>query len=526
MEIDDSDLYFIDKAGDDHIEPSRVLELLDAAVDADPLMGAVQAPTVMHADEFVVQDYIPLGPGKRRRGGRHGGQRSPGRGRGSAVVHRAQRESPNSQRSGASDRVGFDAPPGRGAVNKRRGGRKGRRRPIGEDADMDEESMAIAMDYLQNASEGDLSGITALAGLELSDGHESTDGEGVAESGIYDDLALGISSEEEGSDDSDGSEDWPINRLLHSSGLTSDEGELSTYSNDSEDDAIIKDEEDFMGGKSTWDDNDPSATGAAKHSKAKFDMILTGNFTDPNADLSTLGKNQRRRLQKETQRARRDEKLARQRRATAYTDELNSILETQHTFDHFSPQLISFLSRQNVNIHSFVQDEDRHKLHMPPMPSALRRVMKTVATQYAVTVAQIGRNSEKHLVLVKTGRSVAPDGWQKAVTDAIAQVGHVPKGNMKPLGTSKAKKERQKRKNEKRSKVKRIVEQPVVTNLTRARPREVVGGSAAPIGEGNVGHRMLMAMGWKPGQALGQEGGIVNPVDVMVRSRRAGLGLE
>ncbi|BBN17909.1 hypothetical protein MPTK1_7g17940 [Marchantia polymorpha subsp. ruderalis] len=47
---------------------------------------------------------------------------------------------------------------------------------------------------------------------------------------------------------------------------------------------------------------------------------------------------------------------------------------------------------------------------------------------------------------------------------------------------------------------------------------------APPIGRENVGKRMLEGMGWKEGQTLGVEGGLVNPLQAQGNVGRAGLG--
>jgi hypothetical protein len=55
----------------------------------------------------------------------------------------------------------------------------------------------------------------------------------------------------------------------------------------------------------------------------------------------------------------------------------------------------------------------------------------------------------------------------------------------------------------------------------------VVGDKASPIGQENRGHKLMMKMGWKEGSGLGLESmGIVAPIEVLVRSKRSGLGVE
>ena len=55
----------------------------------------------------------------------------------------------------------------------------------------------------------------------------------------------------------------------------------------------------------------------------------------------------------------------------------------------------------------------------------------------------------------------------------------------------------------------------------------VVGSSAEPLDEMNVGNKMLQDMGWKPGNGLGPRGdGIKEPVSAHLRPRYAGLGFS
>lgn len=52
-----------------------------------------------------------------------------------------------------------------------------------------------------------------------------------------------------------------------------------------------------------------------------------------------------------------------------------------------------------------------------------------------------------------------------------------------------------------------------------------VASDSVPISSNNIGHRMLAAMGWKQGDAIGsKEDGIKEPVKVFMRANRRGLG--
>lgn len=56
----------------------------------------------------------------------------------------------------------------------------------------------------------------------------------------------------------------------------------------------------------------------------------------------------------------------------------------------------------------------------------------------------------------------------------------------------------------------------------------VVGSKAEPICQSNVGHKMLLKMGWKSGESLGliSEKVSVSAIDVVIRVKRSGLGTQ
>ncbi|GAA5804885.1 hypothetical protein HPULCUR_010394 [Helicostylum pulchrum] len=54
---------------------------------------------------------------------------------------------------------------------------------------------------------------------------------------------------------------------------------------------------------------------------------------------------------------------------------------------------------------------------------------------------------------------------------------------------------------------------------------KLVASDSVPISSSNIGHRMLAAMGWKQGDAIGNnDDGIKEPVQVFMRAKRRGLG--
>ena len=58
------------------------------------------------------------------------------------------------------------------------------------------------------------------------------------------------------------------------------------------------------------------------------------------------------------------------------------------------------------------------------------------------------------------------------------------------------------------------------------RDGEVIGAGAKEVGADNVGHQMMLKMGWKPGMAIGAENnkGIMLPVETVFKSSKTGIG--
>ncbi|KAF8924995.1 Angiogenic factor with G patch and FHA domains 1 [Dissophora ornata] len=66
---------------------------------------------------------------------------------------------------------------------------------------------------------------------------------------------------------------------------------------------------------------------------------------------------------------------------------------------------------------------------------------------------------------------------------------------------------------------------PVLSAVPVYAPQEVASGFHVPVAKTNKGHAMLSKMGWKAGTGLGAaRQGVVEPVQLMVSDRKAGLG--
>ncbi|KAF5348154.1 hypothetical protein D9756_010772 [Leucocoprinus leucothites] len=60
--------------------------------------------------------------------------------------------------------------------------------------------------------------------------------------------------------------------------------------------------------------------------------------------------------------------------------------------------------------------------------------------------------------------------------------------------------------------------------VPRHKEGDEVGGSAPKIGEGNVGFKMLAAMGWEEGDKIGLSGGLETPLVAIIKHSKLGLG--
>ncbi|KAF9510632.1 hypothetical protein BS47DRAFT_57315 [Hydnum rufescens UP504] len=58
----------------------------------------------------------------------------------------------------------------------------------------------------------------------------------------------------------------------------------------------------------------------------------------------------------------------------------------------------------------------------------------------------------------------------------------------------------------------------------RHRDGDVVGSKAAKIGESNVGFRLLRQMGWSEGEHIGVTGGLADPLRIVIKNSKRGLG--
>ncbi|KAI9012999.1 hypothetical protein BC832DRAFT_548551 [Gaertneriomyces semiglobifer] len=424
----------------------------------------------------------------------------------------------------------------------------------GEDSvDIDPEEMAIMMDYIQNSSVKRNTSVNALPEPSLADletaeledmvlvskltglpypydmdsDAEDTDDQ---ETGLYEALTLG-------EDFSDGDEENETDSSDFEIALDRDDDDASLAMDgldigSSDDDEYLR--RDFEGRRSTWADDDHRESNALE---AKFRKVLHGDFdVQPRSFVGlseledstggVMSRTQKRKQAKLQRRHDRKAKLDKLKAQQAETSHVNRVLTRSK--GRVDKHMFLYLRRINEELRSFVIDPDQKaSIPLAAMPSSVRGAVTELAGRFGLKTKTRGDGKSRRSVVIRTERSRVPEGWSRLVEEIIPLVTTSPstprrsggsgssarpklRGNTRPMSAQKPKRTG-----------------PPQGPDQQARPKigSVVGQSAQPVSTSNIGHRMLLAMGWSPGQALGTEGtGLVDPVEVMVRSRRSGLG--
>ncbi|KAJ3218235.1 hypothetical protein HDU67_006344 [Dinochytrium kinnereticum] len=438
-------------------------------------------------------------------------------------------------------------------------------RPRLSDDDRDEEELAAFKDYLDNVSDGDLTSVSALASLSLGTGiylGSDSDSEGtgsgdvlMAETGIFDKL-MEIEDELAYKSESD----------VSTSGSEISDNELKE--SDAPDNSDIALREDFIAGRSTWNE-DPTTLAEID----KFSRILNGKFKTP-PPLSKMKRRPKRlsnpgaitfvksngdqemdpelsealgffeseeepeeavpisveasksAMRKARKNERKSERKTKGQQRKALEEEQARIAKTigkLRAGDAIDSTILRVLHNINRDLRDFALgvgtedfDEPLASSPLPPMASALRRLVKEMCTHYRILPKVRGSGTRKLLFMVRTGTTRVPDNWKSVVEEVVGRgTNAIVKGNTK-MGP--------------RTPFKKNKPPGAPDDRAAPRPGTVVGEFAVPISKENVGHKMLLAMGWTPGATLGAsqagDGAISEPLSVTVRAKRRGLGAE
>ncbi|CAG8527045.1 7037_t:CDS:10 [Ambispora gerdemannii] len=144
---------------------------------------------------------------------------------------------------------------------------------------------------------------------------------------------------------------------------------------------------------------------------------------------------------------------------------------------------------------NFIKDDTIKSFHFQPYASAARRWIHLISKQYNLKSESTGADTR-----------IPPD---QSSIDKLVNRGRMQLAN---VCTNLSKEEKEKLKNK-------------IRPTAMLKHGTVVGASAAPLTSDNIGHRMLSKMGWKEGTTLGQNGGISQPLETIIRLKRTGLGL-
>jgi hypothetical protein len=129
---------------------------------------------------------------------------------------------------------------------------------------------------------------------------------------------------------------------------------------------------------------------------------------------------------------------------------------------------------------------------------------------YNLSIKKHGKNKHKFHVVTKTQITFIPNGWKAQLADIISSP---QRNDLSRLASKLSLSDSPKPKSK--------TPEPKLLNFKIG---QNVGSDAAPIGDDNVGHRLLLKLGWKPGESLGDGTGIVNPIAAVIRKEKAGIG--
>ncbi|KAJ3320440.1 squalene synthetase-like protein [Boothiomyces sp. JEL0866] len=217
--------------------------------------------------------------------------------------------------------------------------------------------------------------------------------------------------------------------------------------------------------------------------KDPFEERLNGNY---NLSKSQSKKQRKMQLQDD----RKEKKQVKQKRK-----------ETKSKMDHLinsndQTKLKSYIQSQQDRIKQFVRSG--HDCFITdPMPKELRHIVQGIAKQFNTTVKVIGKQDKKMLQIFRKSTSYIPENVHY---------------ELKPIKIKQFKPKKEKVKKKEKN----------VDKSDRLKVGDVVGQNIKPIDSDNVGHMMMQMMGWQGGGL--KEDGIVEPIQVVVRSKRTGLG--
>ena len=197
-------------------------------------------------------------------------------------------------------------------------------------------------------------------------------------------------------------------------------------------------------------------------------------------------------------------------------ESLELFSELRKSSRHISEQILKMLKKVNVDIKQFVEDKGFPEYTLLfPMPGAVRKLVLEMAKQYKVLPKIYGKGKNKSLILYRTNYTFLPSNWATIADSVVSKNNNILKGPIGKHQPSPSPKIAIPNSNKKERPG--FVDTPPIGSI--------VGSSAEAIGESNPGHRMLLKMGWTPGESLGSSNsGITDPIAAKILKKRSGLG--
>ncbi|KAG1177874.1 hypothetical protein G6F70_008124 [Rhizopus microsporus] len=185
------------------------------------------------------------------------------------------------------------------------------------------------------------------------------------------------------------------------------------------------------------------------------------------------------------------------------------------------------LTKIDRRIREFINDSSISCYEFRPMPPYVRKQVHILAQAYNLLSEGTGKGADRYIVIRKTSETEIPENRRSIelyIEELQQTIDVVTSRQRKHNEPSELPKEKSRNKRSSKGKPKKSGNNKKQTTMPA--PGTVVGDDVAPISQDNVGHRMLAAMGWRQGQALGTNNdGIVNPIMAVVRRNKLGLGL-
>jgi hypothetical protein len=422
-----------------------------------------------------------------------------------------------------------------------------------------EDEEAIIRDYLENADMEDiraLAGIGRVASINMMNSSDNSDDQEsesdddsnrlhpsslLAEQGYYDSLMQGAEdSWQDDDDDSDSEDDLGLegidieyfdfkdetkalqNEIDSSSDIYNEEEdslddskERVLQNSDSSDDERPR-YANFTGGPSKWVKNQELMNYVMKEEEKErlFQKRLNAEFEneeDWKSSVPPTGKAQKRREKKDWDKSKKERTRKRAADRGEKVKRLGNVLDRNNKT--VGKELFGYLTTMNEQIHRWAKDDGYGDcLVLPPMPSAVRKQVVILCKEYKGTAKIRGSGKKKNLLVFRTQNTHVPGNWKGLVQNVV------PFGSKLQGATGN---HQSKQKNPKKGK-----KAPSAADTASPKVGEVIGAKAAAIEESNIGHKMMRLMGWSPGQSLGTsgEGQIVDPIKVVIRGKRTGLG--